>query len=230
MSEERPWHLPPPCEAPVITLFSDADLLVIEKPAFLLSVPGRGPEKRDSVFARLQDDWGEERVFLVHRLDLDTSGLMVFARNRAAQSALSRAFQARHVEKRYEAVVQGRVEADRGQINLPLIADWPNRPRQKVCHEQGKQALTGYTVQRRGADWSYLDLMPVTGRSHQLRIHCRELGHPILGCDLYSPEAVLARSPRLLLHAAELTLPHPSSGKAVSFYSPAPFADDWAAR
>lgn len=227
---ERPWHLPPPCDEPVTTVFSDEHLLVIEKPAFLLSVPGRGPEKRDSVFARLLDEHGQDGVFLVHRLDLDTSGLMVFARTRAAQSALSRAFQARQVDKRYEAIVHGRVAADRGEIKLPLIADWPNRPRQKVCFEQGKAALTGYRVRHRGEDWSYLDLLPVTGRSHQLRIHCRELGHPILGCDLYSPEAVLARSPRLLLHAAELTLPHPETGQAVTFYSPAPFADDWAAR
>lgn len=230
MTSEQPWHLPPPCNEAVRTVFSDDQLLVVEKPAFLLSVPGRGPEKRDSVYARLQDELGAEGVYLIHRLDLDTSGLMVFARTRPAQAALSRAFQQRRVHKRYEAVVQGQVEAASGDIDLPLIADWPNRPRQKVCFEQGKAALTGYRVRHRGDDWTYLDLLPVTGRSHQLRIHCRELGHPILGCDLYSPEAVLARSARLLLHAAELTLPHPASGKPVTFYSPAPFAEDWAAR
>lgn len=226
--QQRPWHLIPPCTDPVRTVHRDETLWVIEKPAFLLSVPGRGPEKQDCVLHRLLDQ--EPEVKLVHRLDLDTSGLMVFAIGKPAQSAMGRAFQQRQVEKRYEAVVHGRVEADEGEITLPLIADWANRPRQKVCHETGKSALTRYRVHHRLEQATYLSLFPHTGRSHQLRIHCRELGHPILGCDLYAPAEIEALSPRLLLHATELAFPHPQHGGLVRFHSPAPFSEAWALR
>ena len=225
---QRPWHLIPPCTEPVNTIYRDDWLWVINKPAFLLSVPGRGPEKQDCVLHRLQQQ--EADVRLVHRLDLDTSGLMVFAIGKPAQSALGRAFQQRQVDKTYDAVVQGVVSEDEGDIRLPLIADWANRPRQKVCHERGKPALTRYQVVCRHADATYVRLFPHTGRSHQLRIHCRELGHPILGCDLYSPPEVEARSPRLLLHATRLELPHPENGRRISFQSAAPFSEAWAER
>lgn len=225
---DTPCHLPPPCSEPLRELYRDAHILVVEKPAFLLSVPGRGPLKTDSVFTRLQTQ--EPDIRLVHRLDLDTSGLMVFARTAAAQGAMTRAFQRREIHKRYDAVVAGRVDREHGEIDLPIHPDWANRPRQKICHENGKRALTRYRVEARASDSTWLSLYPVTGRSHQLRIHTRELGHPILGCDLYAPEDVLARSERLLLHAAWLSFPHPAWGLNISFQSPPPFAADWADR
>ena len=215
------YYIVPPCHEAVGILYQDADILLVNKPAFLLSVPGRGPENRDSVFARLQEQFPGVR--LIHRLDLDTSGMMVFALTAEAQKSVSRAFQYRQVSKRYDAIVQGLLENDEGEISLPLVADWPNRPRQKVCHETGKQALTRYRVVHRNKaeGYTHLQLFPHTGRSHQLRIHCREIGHAILGCDLYAPDAVLARSPRLLLHASYLAFNHPRTGLWCEFHCPA---------
>ena len=150
---------------------------------------------------------------------------MVFALTAQAQSRLSRLFQLRTVQKRYQAVVHGLVEHDSGSIDLPLIADWPNRPLQKVCHETGKNALTHYRVLERDipGNRTRLLLSPVTGRSHQLRIHCRELGHPIIGCDMYAPAEIEALSPRLLLHAEWLAFNHPVTGLWQEFTSPCPF-------
>ena len=223
MSSERPYYIVPPCHAPVRTLFRDAHCWVVEKPPLLLSVPGRGPENRDSVSWRLQQQEPEARV--VHRLDLDTSGLMVFAIGIEPQRRLNRAFAEREVAKEYEAVVDGLVAQDEGEIRLPIIADWANRPRQKICHERGKASLTRYQVLARDTaeNRTRLRLMPVTGRSHQLRIHMREIGHAILGCDLYAPPDVLARSERLLLHATQLGFNHPMTGDWQSFRSPVPF-------
>lgn len=222
-AEQPARYIVPVCQEPVHTLYRDEHILVVDKPAFLLSVPGRAAENQDCVTRRLSRQYGEVR--LVHRLDLDTSGIMVLAMNRAAQSMLSRAFQLRQVFKEYQAVVAGQVAEDEGQVDLPLIADWPNRPLQKVCFETGKAALTHFRVLQRDAhaDTSRLRLRPITGRSHQLRIHCRELGHPILGCDLYAPPSILARSPRLLLHAHRLAFNHPHSGLWQEFVAPLPF-------
>lgn len=222
-AEQPERYRVPECREAVEVLYRDAHILVVNKPAFLLSVPGRAPENRDCVSRRLAARYGEIRV--VHRLDLDTSGVMVLARTRAAQSALGRAFQRRLVGKEYRAVVDGLVKEDRGEINLPLIADWPNRPLQKVCFDTGKPALTRWSVLARDkrAGTSRLALFPVTGRSHQLRLHCREIGHPILGCDLYAPPAVLARSDRLLLHAHRLAFNHPIRGLWMRFQAPLPF-------
>lgn len=224
MSEsDRPYYVVPVCEEPVRELHRDDHVLVVEKPAFLLSVPGRGEENRDSVQVRLKRRYPTLR--LVHRLDLDTSGLMVFALNHPAQKALNRAFQERRVEKAYEAVVAGCVEADEGEVDLPIAPDWQNRPRQKICREKGKSALTRYRVIRREpeSDRTRLTFHPVTGRSHQLRIHAMAMGHPILGCDLYAPPRILARSDRLLLHAAELGFEHPATGEWLRFASDVPF-------
>lgn len=222
-AEQPERYIVPECREPVRTVYRDEHILVVDKPAFLLSVPGRAPENRDCVTRRLAREHDEVR--LVHRLDLDTSGIMVFALDRAAQSQLSRAFQRRQVVKEYQAVVAGLVAADDGEIDLPLRADWPNRPLQKVCFETGKSALTRFRVLHRDTthDTSRLRLRPVTGRSHQLRIHCRELGHPILGCDLYAPVSVLARSDRLLLHAHRLAFNHPGTGLWQEFEAPLPF-------
>lgn len=222
-AEQPDRYIVPECREPVTELYRDAHILVVNKPPFLLSVPGRAPENRDCVTARLKRRDPDLR--LVHRLDLDTSGVMVFALTRDAQSALSRAFQQRRVAKAYQAVVDGLVREDEGEIDLPLCPDWPNRPLQKVCLETGKTALTRWRVLRRDAsrNRTRLRLEPVTGRSHQLRIHCREIGHPILGCDLYAPPAVLALSNRLLLHAETLAFNHPVTGLWNRFHSPVPF-------
>ena len=207
-ADPAPYYIVPLCHERVGTMYRDAHILLINKPAYLLSVPGRAPENKDCAVRRLQAQYADIR--LVHRLDLDTSGIMVFALTAQAQSRLSRLFQLRTVQKRYQAVVHGLVEHDSGSIDLPLIADWPNRPLQKVCHETGKNALTHYRVLERDipGNRTRLLLSPVTGRSHQLRIHCRELGHPIIGCDMYAPAEIEALSPRLLLHAESVSYTH----------------------
>lgn len=204
-------------------IWLDEQLLVIDKPSGLLSVPGRGEANADCALARLQTHHPEARV--VHRLDMGTSGLLVFGRGLAAQRALSMAFEQRRTTKRYVAVVAGHVCEDRGSIDLPLICDWPNRPRQKVDFDQGKPSLTHWEVLSRDAarDTTRLALTPVTGRSHQLRVHLMAMGHPILGDELYAPPDVVAQAPRLLLHAEALTLPHPATGEPVQLEAAAPF-------
>ena len=207
----------------VTFLHADASLLVVCKPAGLLSVPGRGADKQDCVASRVQAAYRDALV--VHRLDMATSGLMLFARGSEVQRRLSMAFEQRHIHKRYIAVVHGAVLHDTGEINLPLLTDWPNRPLQKVDFAQGKASLTRYTVITRdlAQNSSRVLLEPVTGRSHQLRVHLRELGHPIWGDALYAPPSVLALSPRLLLHASALRLSHPATDEALQFDSASPF-------
>jgi len=202
-------------------LFADDHVLVFDKPAGLLSVPGRLPENKDSLALRAQAQWPD--ALIVHRLDMATSGLIVMGRGPDAQRALSVAFAERRVAKRYVAVVGGRVTQDAGEIDLPLIADWPNRPRQMVDPVLGKPSLTRYRVIGRDADRTRVVLEPVTGRSHQLRVHMMALGHPILGDEFYAPEPVRALSPRLLLHAEYLAFPHPATGTQLSIEAPAGF-------
>ena len=215
-----------PCLWQNAYLHIDDALVVVDKPAGLLSVPGRGPDKADCLAARVQAEFPDALV--VHRLDMDTSGLMVMARGVAAQRTLSQAFAARTVHKRYMAWVAGRLEAtdaDWGTVALPLICDWPNRPLQKVDFALGKPSVTRWRVLDYDAamDATRVELEPVTGRSHQLRVHMRELGHPMLGDPLYAPETIRGRSPRLLLHAVSLSMPHPLTGTACKFESPPPF-------
>ena len=201
----------------------DAACVVVVKPAGLLSVPGRGEHLHDCVASRVQAMLSDALV--VHRLDMATSGLMLFARGAAAQRALSIAFAAREVHKRYVAVVEGLIERDSGEIDLPLMADWPNRPKQKADREHGKPSLTHYRVLARdqSAGTTRVELEPVTGRAHQLRVHLLGLGHPILGDALYAPPEVQARTDRLLLHASALRFAHPTSGAPMQFESAAPF-------
>jgi len=215
---DDPTPIPPPW-----LLHADAALLVVDKPAGLLAVPGRGADKADCVLARLLPHWPDAQV--VHRLDMATSGLMIFARGAAPQRVLSAAFAAREVEKRYVAVVAGLVGGDSGTIDLPLAADWPNRPLQIVDADQGKPSLTHWQVLGRdaAAGTTRLALVPVTGRTHQLRVHLQAIGHPILGDALYAPANVAAAAPRLLLHASDLALPHPVDGRRVAFHSPTTF-------
>jgi len=205
-----------PPTGPLQFLFHDTEIIVVVKPSGLLSVPGRGAEKADCVAARLG-------ALTVHRLDMETSGVMALAKTSEAQSALSRQFEARTVEKAYVAVVAGRVQPDAGEVDLPLITDWPNRPRQKVCFETGKPSLTRWRVLRREDASTRMALMPVTGRTHQLRVHMAELGHPILGDSLYAPPDVKAAAPWLLLHAETLAFEHPSTHQRMHFRAQASF-------
>lgn len=216
-------YIVPPCPTDPTVLYRDDDLLLVEKPAGLLSVPGRHPLNRDSLITRLQEAFPQART--VHRLDLDTSGVMVVALHAASQRALNRLFTQRRVEKHYQAIVQGRVDCEEGSIDLPLSCDWPNRPRQKVNHERGKPALTHYRrLQVNESDAvTRLRLTPVTGRSHQLRLHLAAIGHPVLGCRFYAPDRVREAAPRLMLHAEFLSFPHPVTGEPLAMNSPVPF-------
>lgn len=200
----------------------DEHFVIVDKPSGLLSVPGRGPDKQDCLSARVQAEFADALV--VHRLDMETSGLMVFARGIDAQRAISRAFEQRAVSKHYEAVTYCLMTDDTGTINLPLICDWPNRPRQIVDHVIGKAAMTHFNVISRDAatQRTRVGLTPVTGRSHQLRVHLASIGHPIIGDSLYAPTPPAA-GVRLMLHAARLGFPHPVSGVSREFSSVVPF-------
>jgi tRNA pseudouridine32 synthase / 23S rRNA pseudouridine746 synthase len=204
-------------------LHADEALLVLDKPAGLLAVPGRGTDKQDCLATRAQQQWPDALV--VHRLDMATSGLMLMARGALVQRLLSAAFAGREVAKRYVAMVQGVPAEDEGRIELPLGRDWPNRPLQKVDPDAGKPSLTRWTVMARDAagQRTRLWLEPVTGRTHQLRVHLQAIGHPILGDALYAPPEVQAAAPRLLLHASQLRLTHPLTGIELAFDSPACF-------
>lgn len=215
---EYTYHVPPPCDEPLEILFVDEHLLVVSKPAGLLSVPGRFV--KDCAVNRLMFDYPDTRI--VHRLDLDTSGLIVFAQSKLATSDLNRQFRERTVGKTYTAIVSGVMQDDNGEINLSIAPDPDNRPRQKIS-EEGKPALTRFEVIARGVDDTRLQLHPITGRSHQLRIHMASIGHAILGCDLYAPKSVFEAADRLMLHASELRITHPLSGEALKFESTAPF-------
>jgi len=201
----------------------DAHCIVAVKPSGLLSVPGRGEHGQDCLATRVQAEFADALV--VHRLDMSTSGLMLFARGPAAQRALSVAFAAREVHKRYVAVVHGHVDSAQGEIDLPLLADWPNRPKQKVDHEAGKPSLTRWRVLAFDAarNATRLELEPVTGRAHQLRVHLLAIGHPILGDALYAPPEVIEQADRLLLHASSLRFAHPHTGEPITLESAAPF-------
>lgn len=207
-------------------VFVDESLLVLDKPAGLLSVPGRGEDKQDCLSRRAQQHYPDALV--VHRLDMSTSGLLVMARGLAVQRKLNDAFAARSVHKRYEAVVDGVIETADGTwqlIDLAILLDWPNRPRRIIDAQLGKPSSTRW--QLLGTDpqhnTSRLALEPITGRSHQLRVHLQALGHAILGDMLYAPPQVAAQSGRLLLHACMLELTHPVDQQRMQFISPAPF-------
>jgi tRNA pseudouridine32 synthase/23S rRNA pseudouridine746 synthase len=204
----------------VPVLYIDDAMVVVDKPAGMLAVPGRGEQSRDCVAARMQAHCANALV--VHRLDQATSGLLVFGRGAAAQRALSQAFAERRVAKLYTAVVTGLPGYDDGSIDLPLAADWPNRPRQRVDMLHGRPSLTHWRVLARDAvtGTARMALVPITGRSHQLRVHLLAIGHPILGDALYAPQCPASR---LMLHASELTIPHPDDARPMHLCSAAPF-------
>lgn len=209
-----------PPTTPLSIVHEDHEILVVDKPSGLLSVPGRGEHLADCLLTRVQDAFPQ--ALLVHRLDRDTSGLIAFALSPHAQRHLSRQFEERKVKKTYVARVWGKLEPKSGTVDLPLIVDWPNRPRQMVDHENGKTAVTDWRVLKATDTESRVRLMPKTGRSHQLRVHMLALGHPILGDPFYAEGAALD-FPRLMLHSEELRLGHPDGGEGMRFRAKAPF-------
>jgi tRNA pseudouridine32 synthase/23S rRNA pseudouridine746 synthase len=216
-----PPYIVPHSQEETRILYEDADLLLVRKPDLLLTSPGRHPLNKDCMITRLRERYPTASI--VHRLDLDTSGIMVVPLNKPTHAHISRQFQERRVDKTYTAVVFGEVQDDEGEVDLPIATDWQNRPLQMICHQRGKSALTRYRVVERLGDRTRMLLMPVTGRSHQLRIHMRELGHPILGCDMYAHEQALGMAQRLLLHATTLSFEHPTTGETLSGHCPPDF-------
>ena len=202
-------------------IYLDEDLLVLDKPAGLLSVPGRGPDKQDCLSARVQARW--PGALTVHRLDMATSGLLLMARNPHSQRQLSLAFETRQIHKHYVAVVHGQLQGGtQGLIDLPLAVDWPSRPLQKVDPLHGKPSQTRWQILEQAQDKTRLLLQPLSGRTHQLRVHLQAIGHPIVGDALYGADAG-PQAPRLLLHASALMFTHPLSGQSLQIESPPPF-------
>ncbi len=209
-----------PPDDPLDFLHDDAELVAVNKPDGLLSVPGKGPHLADCLMSRLLAVY--PHALLVHRLDRDTSGVMVFALTPHAQRHLNQQFQTRTARKAYVARLSGRLEPKTGTVDLPLIVDWPNRPRQMVCHDTGKSSTTDWRVLCYEDGATRVRLTPQTGRTHQLRVHMQALGHPILGDPLYADGAARDYD-RMMLHAEELRIKHPNSGMSLKFRAKAPF-------
>ena len=212
----------PPQEPWLDLVYRDDYIAVVNKPSGLLSVPGNQPQYYDSAMSRVKEKYGFCEP--AHRLDMATSGILLFALSKAADRELKRQFREREPKKYYQALVWGHVEQDHGVVELPLICDWENRPRQKICFERGKRAVTFYDVlQRYPNNTTRVKLTPITGRSHQLRLHMLALGHPILGDKFYSHPQAKALSPRLCLHAESLQIQHPITGEMMEFTAPVGF-------
>ena len=214
-------YQPPSAEEGLVILHKDDDVLVLSKPAGLLSVPGKAVDHADCLESRVREAFPQARI--VHRLDMATSGIMVLAMTAEAHRHLGLQFERRKTKKSYVARIWGHPEKDKGTVDLPLICDWPNRPKQKVDFENGKQAVTEWEIIKREEQESRVRLYPLTGRSHQLRVHMLSLGHPILGDDFYAPPEALSAADRLQLHAESLSFHHPADGVVRSFTDPCPF-------
>ncbi|WP_300527694.1 RluA family pseudouridine synthase [Maricaulis sp.] len=217
----RAFVYDPPPAGPLPVIHADDHILVLDKPSGLLTVRGKPEAHADCLEARAREVYADARI--VHRLDMDTSGVIIMARNAEAHRHLGLQFEKRQTRKTYQALVSGAMSADTGEVEAPLITDWPNRPKQMIDHERGKAALTRWWVLERAAAQTRVALAPMTGRSHQLRVHMLSLGHPILGDNLYADDAALAASTRLCLHACRLELRHPVGGEAMVFESTVPF-------
>ena len=217
----RPFVYNPPRLPRLGIIHHDDDLLVLDKPSGLLTVPGKPLGHRDCLEARARTVFPAATT--VHRLDMDTSGVLIMALTRKAHRHLGLQFERRQVSKLYIARVWGKVKDDQGEIDLPLVCDWPNRPRQMVDHEHGKPAFTRWQVLAREHGTTRLALYPLTGRSHQLRVHMSSIGHPVLGDNLYASPEALGAAGRLQLHARAITIYHPGGGARVTFESPCPF-------
>ena len=212
----------PPHEPWLDLVYRDDYIAVVNKPSGLLSVPGNQPQYYDSAMSRVKEKYGFCEP--AHRLDMATSGILLFALSKAADRELKRQFREREPKKYYQALVWGHVEQDHGVVELPLVCDWENRPRQKICFERGKRAVTFYDVlQRYPNNTTRVKLTPITGRSHQLRLHMLALGHPILGDKFYAYPQAKALSPRLCLHAESLQIQHLITGETMEFTAPVGF-------
>lgn len=213
----------PVCNERIKILFQDEFILLLNKPSGLLSLSGKNPENRDSVHFRLVQQF--PTVTMVHRLDFGTSGVMLLALNKPVNANLTRQFQARTVTKTYEAILDGHLQSNEGYIDAPIAKDRPNFPLLKICHDSGKHALSHYRVLERLENplRSRVLFTPETGRTHQLRLHSREIGHPILGCDLYGSGRTHALASRLLLHATSIEFDHPVSGERILYSCACPF-------
>lgn len=216
----KPFVYSPP-ETPLDILYIDEDILVVNKPSGLLSVPGKELKHRDSLEVRVKEQYANS--LLVHRLDMDTSGVMIFALNKSSQRSLNLQFEQRAVKKIYEARVFGNINKNNGSIDLPLIVDWPNRPLQKVDIKEGKDALTHWHVLKRERNATRVRLMLETGRTHQLRVHMMSIGHAILGDRFYGNAIEINLAKELQLHAKQLVVNHPKSGKSLALISKVPF-------
>jgi len=212
----------PPLHNGLEILYHDEYLIIINKPSGLLSVPGRGIEKSDCLLSRVKIEYPNADI--VHRLDMPTSGIIIFSLQTDIQKSLSKLFEQKKINKRYIAKVYGELECNSGIINLPLIADWPNRPKQKVDFMSGKPSKTKYELISTDANFnSLVKLVPVTGRSHQLRVHMAALGNPVLGDALYGNDESREASSRLLLHAENISFIHPASNVEININCPADF-------
>ncbi len=212
--------LPPPT-GEIKYIYNDNQIIIVDKPGNLLSVPGNNPEKPDCLIHLVQERFPD--ALIVHRLDFSTSGIMALARNRESHRELSRQFQDRETKKIYIAIIYGRPDKESGEVDLPLRCDWERRPRQIVDHIQGKPSQTLWTILERFEDSCRVELTPITGRSHQLRVHMQVMGHPILGDEFYAHEKAFAMADRLYLHAKELVITHPTNKNRMTFNSDAPF-------
>lgn len=219
----------PPTSPYLTIIYQDDELVVLNKPSGLLSVPGKAPEHKDCLSYRIQLVF--PTAMIVHRLDMATSGIIVIALSKETHRELSKQFQDRLTKKRYSAIIAGSPDQPSGSVDLPLICDWPNRPKQMVDFERGKPSLTHWKVaehkevmiEDKAVACAKMTLTPITGRSHQLRVHMKALGHPILGDRLYAPPEVIAAAPRLQLHAEYLGFTHPKTQQWMDFEALAPF-------
>lgn len=213
----QPHVYSPPADKGLDVLFIDEYLMVVDKPAGLLTVPGRGEDKQDCLIHRVQKNYPD--ALIVHRLDMDTSGIVIIARNAESHRVLSQMFQDREVKKKYTAIVDGVLTEPEGRIDFPLITDWPNRPKQMVDFEQGKPSLTHYKLLHVNEELqqSRVELIPYTGRTHQLRVHMAKIGHPIIGDRFYGRDKTPPN--RLYLHASEIIFSHPDMQDVIEFTS-----------
>jgi tRNA pseudouridine32 synthase/23S rRNA pseudouridine746 synthase len=209
----------PPPHISLDLLFADIHFIILNKPSGLLSVPGKGEDKQDCLITRVQEKYSD--ALIVHRLDMSTSGLMVIARGKKIERSLSILFQQRKVAKKYITVVDGQVSINSGEVDLPLITDWPNRPKQKVDYKTGKSSQTRYSVLSydKKNNTTRLELIPLTGRTHQLRVHMQSMDHAILGDELYATKDAVNKAQRLLLHACYLSFMHPVTNELIEVNS-----------
>lgn len=218
---DRPFEYNPPSTPFLDELYRDEDILILNKPSGLLTVAGKDPKHSDCLENRVREQLPEAKI--VHRLDMDTSGLIVMGLNKMSHRHLSLQFQNRNVDKEYEALVYGNPNEKSGLIDLPLICDWPNRPKQMVDHKRGKKSLTEWRLIDHTENISRIHLIPHTGRSHQLRVHLMSIGYPILGDRFYASDEILNMYERLCLHSKKLTIMHPVQKEKMTFKCKVPF-------